>query len=532
MARLVLCQHCSRFFRDQEPACPFCTTVPLARTARRSFALPAGASRSQVYAAKLAVLASVTQFYACTDSTSSAQTTERDEVEETSDASADHSPNGAADDDAQPADDDVSSPGGPGRGDDDSEDPGREGGDDVGADDDARPNGGDGGGTVTANGGTPAGGAGSQMTANGGDGMGGSSATGGSATGGSATGGSATGGSATGHGGNGTTAAGETCPGYMEQAIDGPGCRSQADCESGRVCSASPVYEYAEGNPCRFGWYDCDPATCDGVCEPEPFGCGSVCATVCSADNCSGEFECVDDQCLLRHCDQEGARACSAGYACQPDDPTANAQGCVYLRCDQPGANACAEHYRCDPDEGDAVTGCVHLRCDEEGGFECQGVLGCKPEAALADVWGCAPLECDEPGGPSCPEGLACRPDDPKALSNAGAAGCAYVQCDEPGGPDCGVDGSCSPSAANASAQGCIPTPCDAGYSCAPFRKCDLDDPASDSHGCAPWACTTDSDCGCGFCFNEVCVPVEPVCQIPELVATPYGCVWPDDEFV
>jgi hypothetical protein len=78
----------------------------------------------------------------------------------------------------------------------------------------------------------------------------------------------------------------------------------------------------------------------------------------------------------------------------------------------------------------------------------------------------------------------------------AGPTGCAVVHC----GPD---------------------VPCKDGYDCTTTGAGD---------GCVQRACARDADCTCGYCVNGRCEPTLGYCY--EIIATPYGCVWPDEELV
>jgi hypothetical protein len=551
MAHLLLCRHCTRYFKHVEPACPFCTTTPLSREAPRPLALPSSASRSRIHAARMALLASAATFVACTDpgsassdSGSPGTATDLGSMAGGSDAAAgrtttmpddggpqssaiDDSPNGNTDSngDDDLSDDDLSADETVSDDDDLSADEAVSDDDDLSADD------------VSSVESTPDSGLEDGTTADETDASDPVTQLGGAA-----------------------------CPGHEEP---GPGvvsvCRSDADCGSGTVCSPVPVQIYPDRDPCTFQDNYCDPASCDGECQPDGSGCptSSVCVQTCSETNCSGVSHCVNNQCVPKPCNAEGAQECATGFECvvgdtdapaqclaivcdqagtagciegrrcAPNDTEADAFGCVPITCAEDGGPSCQDFFACSPQSPDAdYQGCVRLSCMEAGSQPCQEFYGCNPESPQANYLGCAPLSCEQPGAAGCPEGMACRPEAQNAIDTGTLVGCATIRCDEPSGPECGADWSCTPGALNAQANGCAPTSCLAGWSCDPWRDCDAEAAAADPHGCLDRACTVDTDCGCGFCFNEVCVPDTPICRVPEIVATPYGCVWPDDEFV
>lgn len=300
---------------------------------------------------------------------------------------------------------------------------------------------------------------------------------------------------------------GEACPGFTVRTEGGARCDEQAPCAEGLVCSNGPVYIADRGgvpncvaDPCQCNPdIRCDATNCDGQCVDNGTSCGT-CVPNCSPDNCSDTFECVDNRCVAKPCDAEGGTVCGDGQRCEPSSVANGSTGCVFILCDQPEALECGETHRCDPEDAAAnPMGCVQKKCDEEGGPACQEYTACRPGDAEANIFGCAPLRCDEAGGPACGEGY-----------------------------------DCAPEADNAIGAGCAPTSCDAGWSCAPWKKCDpsSSDGSADIHGCADQSCTEDSDCECGFCVNSACSPEPYTCWVPEIVATPYGCVWPDDEWV
>jgi hypothetical protein len=51
--------------------------------------------------------------------------------------------------------------------------------------------------------------------------------------------------------------------------------------------------------------------------------------------------------------------------------------------------------------------------------------------------------------------------------------------------------------------------------------------------GCVHRLCDADAACDCSYCIGSACEPALGTCYTPEpCIAPPYGCVWPDDEFV
>lgn len=75
----------------------------------------------------------------------------------------------------------------------------------------------------------------------------------------------------------------------------------------------------------------------------------------------------------------------------------------------------------------------------------------------------------------------------------------------------------------------CVAERCDTGdYECEPWQEC-APRAGVDVHGCTPLECADDADCGaCGYCVNQRCAPQLGICY--QMIAMPYGCVWPDEE--
>lgn len=500
MATLLLCETCTRYFRAGEAVCPFCATAPTRRMHLSRVALPSGASRGRIYAARLAALASAATFVACTDKGEVGAATEGPEE---ADASTMERGPGSS------QDDETTSP------------TGQSSTSSAGSPSTTRPNSGTGGGGAAGNGGnagtvgnTGGGpiGPGPVMAADAGvAGSGPSTIPNGSGLGGMA------------------------CPGYEEVNSDAQTCSMQAECAGGTVCSTVTVYDESSPGPnCNaIGFSQCDPASCFGVCQPQPNGCGEYCVEDCNPESCTGTSQCVDNVCVTKPCDADGAADCGTSYVCDPGAEGANAQGCRLLQCHEANGIACPELYRCaEAGEVGDYRGCVRLLCDEPNGPSCPELSACRSDDEGAGPIGCVELDCSEAGGPTCDEGKVCRPES--VYANVGSQkGCTRLQCDE-GGDACAETHLCLPDNPRADALGCVLTPCDMGWECEPFRDCNVSaiGAGADAHGCVDRACTVDTDCACGYCVNLVCEPIQGTCRIPEIVANPYGCVWPDDEFV
>jgi hypothetical protein len=230
----------------------------------------------------------------------------------------------------------------------------------------------------------------------------------------------------------------------------------------------------------------------------------------------------------------DGAAGCGTSHTCDPEHPDANNTGCRVWMCDETGAPNCDANYTCDPSAATAgFRGCRLLLCDEASGPQCPAFMGCQPDGTNPNHTGCVVLACDEPDGPECSEGFACRPNARYTQTGVGRQGCSQLLCNESGGTACDSEQICDPEAVFAATTGCAFTPCDAGWSC-DAQDCAMDKIGSgaDQHGCIDRPCTENTDCGCGYCVNGACEPTLGLCYVPEILATPYGCVWPDDEFV
>lgn len=132
------------------------------------------------------------------------------------------------------------------------------------------------------------------------------------------------------------------------------------------------------------------------------------------------------------------------------------------------------------------------------------GDSGCMPECTEATCSGeshcvdgqCVVKDCELDGAAPCPDGYECDPD------------------------------------ATSYSRHCVPPSCEDGnIECDPWKDCDASGSGADINGCAVVSCTSDGDCGCGYCVNSRCEPTLGNCY-EQQPAMPYGCVWPDEELV
>ena len=147
-------------------------------------------------------------------------------------------------------------------------------------------------------------------------------------------------------------------------------------------------------------------------------------------------------------------------------------------------------------------------RCPEEG---CGDGQVCVAEACGSRCQAaCTETSCE--AGNECVDGL-CQP-----------LPCSETQVPCPDGFECDFD-------ATGPGNHCAPVHCESGdYECEPWQDC-AQLPGRDVHGCVAHQCMVDSDCGtCGYCVNAQCAPQLGICY--QMVAMPYGCVWPDEELM
>jgi hypothetical protein len=104
---------------------------------------------------------------------------------------------------------------------------------------------------------------------------------------------------------------------------------------------------------------------------------------------------------------------------------------------------------------------------------------------------------------------------------------CVPKRCDAPGATPCGDAAECKPGDPNASQTGCVPLRCGTALKCQDGYDCTT---TGAGNGCVQRTCAADGDCSCGYCVNSRCEATLGYCY--EIIAMPYGCVWPDEELV
>ena len=151
------------------------------------------------------------------------------------------------------------------------------------------------------------------------------------------------------------------------------------------------------------------------------------------------------------------------------------------------------------------------------------------------------PQECNWGGLTNCADGGICQttdcgghlciaPCDPAVCNGTSACVngvCTPKRCDEAGAAPCAADFECKPTDPTASTLGCVPIHCTTASDCDPGYDCSA---SATGKGCVHRPCTVDTDCDCGYCVNAYCEATLGFCY--QIVATPYGCVWPDEELV
>lgn len=148
------------------------------------------------------------------------------------------------------------------------------------------------------------------------------------------------------------------------------------------------------------------------------------------------------------------------------------------------------------------------------------------PEQGCGDGYVCVEQTCGSSCLAACTEtscgtGSECVDGQCRALP---AMPCSETQVPCPEGFECDFD-------ATGPGNHCVPVSCESGdFVCEPWQDC-AQRPGVDAHGCVAHECTADTDCGdCGYCVNRQCAPQLGICY--QLLAMPYGCVWPDEELM
>lgn len=209
------------------------------------------------------------------------------------------------------------------------------------------------------------------------------------------------------------------------------------------------------------------PSVCPGS-DPPPSGY-PTCRT--SAD-CPNQFE---------ECSPEPLFGCGV----QPPPPECNGDpdctgGQICLQVVRSGCSGLGNHCAppctnatCTTDEICAASGhCESTPCT--AGFTCGTGTVCGPAKSGADAHGCAPASCASDGY-ACATGFRCA-----AGATADAHGCSDISCTE--GFVCPANSDCNPT-------------------------------STGLHRCDPRACTTDANCDCGACIDNVCQARLNVCS-------------------
>jgi hypothetical protein len=116
----------------------------------------------------------------------------------------------------------------------------------------------------------------------------------------------------------------------------------------------------------------------------------------------------------------------------------------------------------------------------------------------VCDIAGCGLSACID----ACPTQACASSED------CTAGHCTPKSCDEPGALPCAAGSQCKAVGGTAS---CQPIACNAGYSCAATWDCQPG-LGADPHGCLQRACSSASDCACGFCVSGLCEPTPGYC--------------------
>jgi hypothetical protein len=145
----------------------------------------------------------------------------------------------------------------------------------------------------------------------------------------------------------------------------------------------------------------------------------------------------------------------------------------------------------------------------------------CTTDANCANGGVCQTTTC---GGHVC---AVCDPATCNGANTCVNGSCVPRPCNEVGAAPCPTGFVCNPNDPTAPGTGCVPAHCTSGADCEPGYDCSASAPGK---GCVHRPCTVDTDCACGYCVNAFCEATLAFCY--QIVATPYGCVWPDEELV
>lgn len=195
----------------------------------------------------------------------------------------------------------------------------------------------------------------------------------------------------------------------------------------------------------------------------------------------------------------------------------------------------CPEFYTCDPNGPTSGPQCGKCWAPE---------MYCATDAECVELGQvCEPF--DDPC--ACRPGLACTPPCQESGCEEGQVcqrdgHCGAISCEDEWACDARTE-ICDPLALAADPHGCLPTPCDAGWTCEPGWVCMLGEVGSDPHGCLPIhceepggvacgdnfqcdaavpgsgcalaPCVTAADCDCGSCIDGLCRTAPGVCISP-----------------
>ena len=304
----------------------------------------------------------------------------------------------------------------------------------------------------------------------------------------------------------------ETC----QNGLCVPDCQTNADCNDDVPCTNDTC---DEGGHCVNEPLDeiCDNGIfCDGteVCDTT-LGC------VAGPDfTCDDGFECTADDCdeennicthLANNAVCDDADWCTGDAVCNPEDVTADSQGCVadVPRCDD--GVACTNDL-CNGQEQTCTNEPVDTNCDD--GLYCTGVEVCNPDSLSADLNGCVAGE-----DVVCDDNFACTTD----LCDEDQDVCVYDKsktfCDNEQYCD-GLE-ICDPANESSDLDGCV-----AGK-----------DPCLDNFACTNDTCNEELD-SClnladnGNCSDDLFCTGEEICDPGNASADAAGCVVGSDPCV